>query len=172
MHTMWESHQIAESTLDVSVVSPTSSHLACDDDSQDDSHPQNLREAQLSDPGINFVLRAKESNDRPSVDLTKSKSLEIWKLLLQWDQLAVQNSLLACKFEQEGRGVTHQWIVPHSQRKEILHQLHGGPTGAHLGKVKTLGKLRESFYWPGHADDVKKWCSACEMYEQRKHPTP
>ena len=56
MHTMWESHQIAESTLDVSVVSPTSSHLACYDDSQDDSHPQNLREAQLSDPGINFVL--------------------------------------------------------------------------------------------------------------------
>ena len=23
-----------------------------------------------------------------------------------------------------------------------------------------------------HADDVKKWCSACEMCEQRKHSTP
>ena len=154
--------------MDVSVVSPTSSHLACDDGSQDDSHPQNLREAQLSDPGINFVLRAKKSNDRPSVDLTKSKSLEIRKLLQQWDQLEVRNGLLARKLEQEGKGMTHQWIIPQSQRKEILHQLHGGPTGAHLGEVKSLGKLRECFYWPGHADDVKKWCRACEMCEQKK----
>ena len=28
--------------------------------------------------------------------------------------------------------------------------------GAHLGGMKTLGKLREQFYWPGHADDVKE----------------
>ena len=167
-----ESHQTAEFPLDVSAVSPTSFHLARDNGSQDDSHPQNLREAQLSDPGIKFVLRAKESNDRPSADLTKSKSLETRKLLQQWDQLEVRNGLLARKFEQEGKEVTHQWIVPQSQRKEILHQLHGGPTGAHLGEVKTLGKLRERFYWPGHADDVKKWCSACELCEQRKHPTP
>ena len=68
--------------------------------------------------------------------------------------------------------MTQQWIIPQSQRKEILHQLHGAPTGAHLGEVKTLGKLRECFYWPGHAKDVKKWCSACEMCEQRKHLTP
>ena len=112
MHTIWESHQIAESTLDVAVVTPTSSHLVCDDDSQDDSHPQNLREVQLSNPGIKFGLKVKKSNDRPSVDLTKSKSLEIRKLLQQWDQLEVLNSLLARKFEQDGKGVTHQWIVP------------------------------------------------------------
>lgn len=49
--------------------------------------------------------------------------------------------------------------------------MHGGPTGAHLREAKTLGKLRERFYWPGHAEDVK-WCSTCELCEQRKHPTP
>ena len=67
--------------------------------------------------------------------------------------------------------MTHQWIVPQAKRKEILH-LHGGPTGAHVGEAKTLGKLRERFYWPGDAEDVRKWCSTCEMCEQRKHPTP
>ena len=79
---------------------------------------------------------------------------------------------MARKFEQEDKGVIYQWIVPPGQRKEILHQLHGGPMGAHLGEAKTLGKLRERFYWPGHVEDVKKWCSSCELCEQRKNPTP
>ena len=167
-----ESHQVAESLLDVSCVVPPSSHLGGDDGSQGNSHPQNLREAQLGDPGVAFVLRAKENASKPSSDLMKSQSLETRKLLQQWDQLEVKDGLLARKFEQEGKGVTHQWIVPQGLRKEILHQLHGGPTGAHFGEAKTLGKLRERFYWPGHAEDVRKWCSACEMCGQRKHPTP
>ena len=167
-----ESHQVAESLLDVSCVVPPSSHLGGDDGSQGNSHPQNLREAQLGDPGVAFVLRAKENASKPSSDLMKSQSLETRKLLQQWDQLEVRDGLLARKFEQEGKGVTHQWIVPQGQRKEILHQLHGGPMGAHFGEAKTLGKLRERFYWPGHAEGVRKWCSACEMCEQRKHPTP
>ena len=29
-----------------------------------------------------------------------------------------------------------------------------------------------AFYWPGHAEDVKKWCNTCEMCEQRRHPAP
>ena len=87
---MWESHQIAEAPLDVAcITSPTSSHLASTNDSQESSHQQNLQEAQLGDPGISFVLRAKESDSKPSSDLTKSQSLETRKLLQQWDQLEV-----------------------------------------------------------------------------------
>ena len=103
-----ESHQVAESPLDVSHVAPPSSHLAGDDGSQGNSHLQNLRQAQLGDPGVAFVLRAKENASKPSSDLTKSQSLETCKLLQQWDQLEVRGGLLACKFEQEGKGVTHQ----------------------------------------------------------------
>ena len=103
-----ESHQVAESPLDVSCVVPPSSHLAGDDSSQGNLHPQNLREAQLGDPGVAFVLRAKEKADKPSSDLIKSQSLETRKLLQQWDQLEVRDGLLARKFEQEGKGVTHQ----------------------------------------------------------------
>ena len=84
-----ESHQVAESPLDVSCVVPQSSHLAGDDCSQGNSHPQNLREAQLGYPGVAFVLRAKEKADKPSSDLIKSQSLETRKLLQQWDQLEV-----------------------------------------------------------------------------------
>ena len=63
-------------------------------------------------------------------------------------------------------------MVPKKQRKEILHHLHDGPLGAHLGENKTLEKLRERFYWPGHAADVKEWCSSCKLCGQRKMPNP
>ena len=50
----------------------------------------------------------------------------------------------------------------------ILHQLHEAPAGGHLGEDKTLHKLREHFYWPGHQKDVKIWCRTCKDCAARK----
>ena len=55
-------------------------------------------------------------------------------------------------------------------RPDIMHHLHGGNAG-HLGEMKTLSRLRERFYWPGHASDV---CMLCKTYSHcaaRKNPT-
>ena len=65
-----------------------------------------------------------------------------------------------------------QWVVPNKQRKEFLHHLHDGALGAHLGEKKILQKLKERFYWPGHATDVRNWCHSCEPFAQRKTPIP
>jgi len=35
-----------------------------------------------------------------------------------------------------------------------------------------LDKLKERFYWPGHATDVKNWCRTCGVCAQRKSPVP
>ena len=57
----------------------------------------------------------------------------------------MSNGVLKCRFEDEkGKAVMFQWVVPKQQRKEILHHLHGGPMGAHLGESKTLQKLKGS----------------------------
>ena len=167
-----ESHQTMEPTMNVSCLSSALSSSVAAESNTDRDTARDLQKAQLSDPSTAFVLRAKEKECKPSADLTKAQSLETRKLLQQWDQLEVHRGILARRFEQEGIGVVHQWIVPPGQRKEILQQLHGGPMGAHLGEAKTLGKLRERFYWPGHGEDVKEWCSSCELCEQRKNPNP
>ena len=57
-------------------------------------------------------------------------------------------------------------------RSSILHQLHEAPAGGHLGEDKTLHKLRERFYWPGHQKDVKICCRTCKDCAARKTPVP
>jgi len=106
---------------------------------------RDLREAQLSDPGTALVLQAKERDCKPPLDLTKSQSLHGGSQVAT--KVGSTGSPWECigrKFKKEDKGVIYQWIVPPGQRKEILHQLHGRPMGAHLGEAKTLGKLFES----------------------------
>ena len=53
-------------------------------------------------------------------------------------------------------------------RDEVLDSLHN--KGGHLGETKTLSRVQERFYWPGHADAVKLWCRNCPYCAARKTP--
>ena len=44
--------------------------------------------------------------------------------------------------------------------------------GGHLGADKTLGWLRDRFYWLGHYTHVREWCRDCAVCASRKSPTP
>ena len=37
---------------------------------------------------------------------------------------------------------------------------------------KTLARLKERFYWPGHHQDVRNWCHNCGVCATRKSPAP
>ena len=50
-------------------------------------------------------------------------------------------------------------------RKEIMYQLHNHKVSSHLGIAKTLKKLRQRFYWPGHKQDVTRWVTECKICE-------
>ena len=74
-----------------------------------------------------------------------------------------------------GRGnyISHlQLIVPEILREMVLSELHEGSTGGHLGQEKTLGKLKERFYWPGHWNEVQNWCNTCSACATRKTSAP
>ena len=63
-------------------------------------------------------------------------------------------------------------MVPKQIRPLILEELHQGIGSGHLGQEKTLGRLKERFYWPGHFSDVHNWCEACTSCTTRKTPVP
>ena len=56
-------------------------------------------------------------------------------------------------------------------RDEVLTGLHEGELGGYLGIEKTLGRLKERFYCPGHHQDVQNWCGKCTVCASRKNPT-
>ena len=132
----------------------------------------NLREQQLADKTLGPLIRGKESGNKPMIGSFESPtSANIRRLLQIWDQLVVNQGVL-CRYskssETSGRGL--QIVVPESLQTEVLADLHEGVAGGHLGSDKTLGRLKERFYWPGHYEDVKEWCRNCAVCASRKSP--
>ena len=134
---------------------------------------QDMRALQLEDKGIGPVLKAKEADQRPSADLIKGESLEYRRLLQQWDQLIIRNGVLWRCYVQPVSGFNWlQLVIPNHLRAEILFEIHQGTCGGHLGQEKTLNKLKERFYWPGHYTDIYNWCQTCPACATRKTPAP
>lgn len=65
----------------------------------------------------------------------------------------------------EDTGFRWKYVVPAAERREIMKQVH---EEAHLGFVKTLGKIREKYYWPKMSIDIKRYCSNCEVCKESK----
>ena len=132
-----------------------------------------LRQAQLEDPIIGEILQAKQGNCKPATEHAKGQNLEYRRLFQQWEQLTVSDGILWREYAQprEDRGWT-QLVVPKKFCQDILRDLHEGVTGSHLGEMKTLSKLKERFYWPGHYNDVRDWCQTCKACAKRKSPVP
>ena len=62
-------------------------------------------------------------------------------------------------------------FVPKDLTKEFVAEVHDSPIGvAHGGFEKTYGKLAEVYYWPGMANDVRKYIATCDICQKIKHP--
>ena len=131
--------------------------------------PSEIQALQWSDPAIGPVRKAKEDGVRPSLEQMKGKSVETRHLLQLWDHLMLQDGIMYRRFVGTDRQDDRmQLVVPCAMRREILDELHSGAVGGHLGAEKTLSKLKERFYWPGHWKEVHNWCNTCA----RKTPAP
>ena len=73
----------------------------------------------------------------------------------------IVDGILCRKFIQNG--VTHhtQIVVPSKLRGKVLQQLHD--CSGHLGLKKTLGKLKQRFYWPGYEGDTEVHVQECKQ---------
>ena len=70
-----------------------------------------------------------------------------------------------------GDATVPQLLLPQKFRQEVLHQLHNTVTSGHVGASKTLGKVRERFYWVDCQRDVQDWCRSCDTCASRKGPS-
>ena len=95
------------------------------------------------------------------------------KLVQLWDQLFVKDGILWRFFENlDGLDGVNQLVVPDSLKNEVLYGVHESIGGGHLGVEKTVVKLKERFYWPGHYSDVQNWCATCSSHVPCKTTQP
>ena len=129
-----------------------------------------LRQLQLDDPTIKPVLMAKDSGDKPAPDSLKQYSPHTNRLFALWDQLVLIEEVLYRHFVSADGTEDHpQLVVPKSLQENILRQIHDD---GHLGQEKTLSRIKQKFYWPGHFNDIKNWCNTCVTCAAHKTSPP
>ena len=84
-----------------------------------------------------------------------------WHKMVQlWNQPFVKDGTLYQLFGgTEDSSSMMQLIVSDSLKEEILYGVHEGIGGRHLGVEKSVAKLKERYYWPGHYNAVQSWCA-------------
>ncbi|GBG59904.1 hypothetical protein CBR_g66709 [Chara braunii] len=80
---------------------------------------------------------------------------------------------------QEGYLLVHTWgkdllcVSSDSHlRMRLLGKSHDAPATGHFGVNRTIGRLRERFWWSGLLDDVTCYCESCEVcrrWKSRNH---
>ena len=64
----------------------------------------------------------------------------------------------------------YQIVLPQSLRKKSFSLLHNTVTAGHLGVQKTLGKIKQRFFWYNLKNDIEHWCRVCDICASRKQP--
>ena len=131
--------------------------------------PDELRRIQLEDGPVGLMLGAVEKTEKPTSEDARGHGPEAQHLKQLWTRLIVDDGVLKRRYEDTQKQSTWlQLVVPCPLRDEVLHELHAGALEGHLGKDKTLNKVKERFYWPGMQHDVRNWCRTCEACQTRK----
>ncbi|MBV2113481.1 MAG: DDE-type integrase/transposase/recombinase [Candidatus Thiodiazotropha sp. (ex Ctena orbiculata)] len=131
-----------------------------------------LRSLQDEDPDIGPILKAMETNRRPSSQEMANKSPAARHYWILWDSLLLQDSLLFKRFlKKDGSGEHLQFLVPRVMKPDILFQMHDSVLSGHLGCKKTKEKTLQRFYWYALKDDVKLHIQRCDVCAADKKPT-
>jgi hypothetical protein len=121
--------------------------------------PVALKREQLDDPDVGPILQEVETGQCPEWKDIADHSPTYKSYWTQWKSFAVRDGVLKRHWEStNGRSKIAQVVLPRSRVDDVLAELHGGPSGDHLGVNKTLDKVRQRYYWLQAKSDVEKWC--------------
>ncbi|UYV66979.1 K02A2.6-like, partial [Cordylochernes scorpioides] len=138
----------------------------------DEWSPEEMRKSQFEDADLRPVMNwLNAGTNRPAWEDVASCSpitKSYWSL---WDSLEFRGGVLYRKWESDdGQHIEWKMILPQSRVPSVLKELHNSPSGGHFGIAKTLGKVKERFYWAGCRASVEKWVRQCTECASRKGP--
>lgn len=131
-----------------------------------------MKRSQNEDPNLRIIKGWLESKYRPNKDKVSPESITVKSLYAQWDRLVLNDDILYRRWtDLATQQDILQAVVPSSERRSVLKFCHDCRTAGHLGIHKTLGRIRQSYYWPGLQRDVHSYISGCEVCTRRKAAT-
>ena len=133
---------------------------------------EELQISQEKDEDLGPMIRwMKESETRPPWEMASSYSGITKAYWSQWDSLQLVEGVLFRRWETPaGDRIIKQLVLPRDLQLQVMRQLHDAPTAGHLGVSKTLGHIRERFYWVQCSKDVKNYCKKCDLCASRRGP--
>ena len=136
------------------------------------SKGETLLSAQQADNDLQKLRTWIEAGSCPPSKTISSENLFLKSLVSQFDRLCIRDNLVCRKWEDLATNwVDYQYIVPYSERRNILQQYHDEKTSGHLGIKKTLSKVRSRYYWPGLQRDVRQYIAGCDSCSKIKSDT-
>ena len=131
-----------------------------------------LIEMQDSDRAISTVKSWVEEGRKPEYKDITNEGYFLRSLWSQWNRLFVKNGILYREWKVVGTDLSQfQVVIPLKERRTVLRYCHDHKSSGHLGMKKTLGKVREKFYWPSLQNDVRAYVAGCEKCLMRKAPS-
>ena len=118
-----------------------------------------LKAAQQTDDSLSQIITTLTQGNPVPPDVPPG----LWHVFLQ-------HGILCRPYQPSSSSTRHtQIVIPSTLIHSVLQQLHN--QGGHLGVQKTLGKVKERYYWPGYESDVTSWIRECRHCQQRKPPS-
>ena len=128
-----------------------------------------LRDRQLEDPDLKPVMRWLEDEVEPSENELQMQSVctrHYWGMRAQ---LLLAEGVLLYQWETSS-GKRIVLMVPETLKTHVLKMVHDTRTAGHLGREKTLEKLRLRGYWKGLAADTRVFVATCARCSKSKKP--
>ena len=91
-----------------------------------------------------------------------------WGVLRKhWSKAHVRNGMIGII-----SGQRFQAAVPQTERTEIIRLAHDERSSGHMGRRRTIARVRARFVWPGMDEDIRSFCASCTMCQRRYRPAP
>ena len=113
-----------------------------------------VREEQKSDPTLSHIYELMEER---TVKKNK-KGVET--------MFVTERGRLYRRVVLPGGGVQLQFVVPSQYRATVIKLGHESPLAGHMGKTKTLDRIKATFFWPGMGKDVELFTRSCDVCQR------
>ena len=121
---------------------------------------EQFKTLQEGDAELQPLLTWLRNQTAPTKAELQAQSPNTRHLWLCRSQLEMSDGVLYYMWEVDQKQ-TRLLVVPRSLRTEVLEASHDAKPGGHLGRDKTLAKMRRQFYWYGLGRDVQLHISTC-----------